>query len=105
MMQYLDTHLSEDIRMDALAERFFISKYHMMRQFKDETGQSIGDYLTERRLLFARELIRRGKSATESCFQAGFGSYSSFIRAYAKRFGMTPTGRAGHRMKREETYE
>jgi len=105
IMRYLDTHLSEELRMDDLSERFFVSKYHMMRQFKEETGQSVGEYVTERRLLAAREFIRQGKSATESCFLSGFGCYSSFTRAYAKRFGTTPTGRAGHHMKREETYE
>lgn len=105
MLCYLDAHPEEEISMDALSERFFVSKYHMMRQFKEETGQSVYDYLTERRLLYARNLIRQGKSATESCFGAGFKSYSSFTRAYAKRFGTTPTGRAGRNMKREETYE
>ncbi|MFR5719023.1 MAG: helix-turn-helix domain-containing protein, partial [Anaerotignum faecicola] len=59
--------------------------------------------LQERRLLHARELIRQGVSATESCFLSGFGSYSSFTRAYSKRFGTTPTGRKG--APAEETYE
>lgn len=105
MMRYLDTHLNEEISMDTLAEQFYVSKYHMMRQFQEETGQTIYDYLTERRLLHARDFIRQGYSATESCFQSGFRSYSSFTRAYAKRFGTTPTGRAGRNMQREETFE
>jgi AraC-like DNA-binding protein len=74
----------------------------MMRIFKKETGQSVYEYLTERRLFFARELIRQGVPATESCFQAGFGSYSSFTRAYGKRFGTTPTGRNGKYLSMDE---
>lgn len=105
MMHYLETHLNDEISMDDLAERFYISKYHMMRTFQQETGQTVYTYLTERRLLHARELIRRGDSATDACFQSGFRSYSSFTRAYAKRFGTTPTGRTGRNMQREETYE
>lgn len=105
MMQYLDTHSNEEISMDSLAELFFVSKYHMMRQFQQETGFSIYHYLTERRLLHARDLLQQGYSATESCFCSGFRSYSSFTRAYAKRFGTTPTGRVGHSMRWEETYE
>lgn len=105
IMRYLDTHLSEEISIGALAEQFYVSKYHMMRQFQEETGQTIYDYLTERRLLRARDFIRQGYSATESCFNSGFRSYSSFTRAYAKRFGTTPTGRAGRNMQREETFE
>lgn len=103
ILHYIDAHLTEDIPIERLAEEFFISKYHMMRLFRQETGYPIHGYLQERRLLHARELIRQGISATESCFLSGFGSYSSFTRAYAKRFGTTPTGRKG--APAEETYE
>ena len=103
ILRYIDAHLTEELSIDILAEEFFISKYHMMRLFKQETGRSIHDYLQERRLLYARDLIRQGISATDSCFQSGFRSYSSFTRAYAKHFGTTPTGRKG--APADETYE
>jgi len=94
ILSYIDTHLTEDLTIDHLSEVFFLSKYHMMRLFRQETGSSIHTYLSDRRLLLARELIAGGMSATESCFRAGWHSYSSFTRAYAKRFGTTPTGRS-----------
>ena len=102
MLRYIDEHLSEDLTIESLSEEFFISKYHMMRLFRQETGQSIHAYLSDRRLLHARSLIEQGFSATDSCFRSGFGSYSSFTRAYAKRFGTTPTGRS---RQLDETYE
>ena len=77
----------------------------MMRSFKEEIGQTIYNYITERRLHFAKSLIHQGVSATESCYQAGFKSYSSFTRAYGKRFGTTPTGRMDTKAKMDETYE
>jgi len=92
-MAYLDRHLSDDLDMDSLAERFFISKYHMMRLFRAQTGFTIHTYLLQRRLLAARQLIERGMLATEACYRSGFRSYSSFTRAYSKHFGSTPTGR------------
>ena len=92
-MQYLDRHLSEDLDMDALAERFFISKFHMMRLFRAHTGFTIHTYLLQRRLLAARQLMEKGMRATEACYRCGFRSYSSFTRAYNKHFGTTPTGR------------
>ena len=79
--------------MDALAEQFFISKYHMMRLFRRETGSSVYDYLIQRRLLHARNLMAQGMRATEACYRSGFRSYSSFTRAYGKHFCTTPTGR------------
>ncbi len=103
LLRYIDAHLAEELSIDHLAEQLYLSKYHMMRLFRQETGQSIHSYLQQRRLLHAADLIRQGISATESCFRSGFGSYSSFTRAYAKHFGTTPTGRKGH--PADETYE
>ena len=105
ILRYLDRHLTEDISIDELAERFFLSKYHMMRLFRRETGTTIHAYLTERRLDLARECIRGGMSATEACFRSGWHSYSSFTRAYGKRYGSTPTGRRDAAALAEETYE
>lgn len=102
ILRYIDSHLSEDLSIDHLSEQFYISKYHMMRLFRQETGRSIHSYMTDRRLLLARDLISGGMSATESCFRSGFRSYSSFTRAYSRRFGTTPTGRSA---PMEETFE
>ena len=105
IVRYLDRHLTEDIGIGELAERFYLSKYHMMRLFRRETGSTIHGYLTERRLALARELMAAGLSATDACFRSGFRSYCSFTRAYGKRFGSTPTGRRDAAALAEETYE
>lgn len=105
ILRYIDNHLTEDIPIDRLADTFYISKFHMMRRFREETGSSIHTYLSDRRLLLARDLIRNGTPATAACFQCGFHSYSAFSRAYGKLFGATPTGRTGAATAEESTYE
>lgn len=105
ILRYIDAHLTEDLDIDRLAEEFFISKYHMMRLFHRETGSTIHAYLSRRRLLYARELIEGGTPATRACYQSGFRSYSSFTRAYAKYFAMTPTGRKDTTHERDESFE
>ncbi len=105
IMEYLDENLSEEIDMDRLAERFYISKFYMMRLFQKETGSTIYAYLTQKRLLRARELMSGGMRATEACYACGFHSYSSFTRAYGKYFGTTPTGRADTHLVRAEAPE
>jgi AraC-like DNA-binding protein len=105
IIRYLDRHLAEDISIDDLAEQFYLSKYHMMRLFRRETGSTIHGYLTERRLSLARELMRGGMNATDTCFRSGWRSYSSFTRAYAKHYGSTPTGRRDAAALADETYE
>ena len=105
IMEYLDRNLAEEIDIDRLAEVFYISKYYMMRLFHRETGATVYAYLTQKRLLKARELIAGGMRATEACYACGFRSYSSFTRAYGKYFGTTPTGRADTALVRAEDAE
>lgn len=93
ILRYLEANLTEDISIDDLASRFYISKYHMMRRFREETGTSIHTYLSEKRLLAAHDQIAAGTPATDACFRCGYRSYSAFSRAYGKLFGVTPTGR------------
>lgn len=93
IIRYLNDHITEDISIDHLSEQFYLSKYHMMRRFKEVAGMPIHAYLSDKRLFMARDLIGKGVSATEACYQCGFHSYSSFSRAYQKRFQVTPTGR------------
>lgn len=105
LIRYINAHIAEDISIDTLAEQVYLSKYHMMRLFRRETGITVHDYLTQRRLLLARDHIRSGMSATDACYRSGWRSYSSFTRAYAKQFGTTPTGRKDTSALQEETYE
>ena len=105
IVRYIDSHLTEDLDADELARQFFISKYHMMRQFRQETGTTVHLYLTQKRLILARSLIEGGMRATEACYRRGCRSYSSFTRACAKHFGATPTGRMDSHYAREEAPE
>lgn len=105
LMEYIRQHAAEELSIDLLAEHFYMSKYHMMRLFREETGMSIYGYLTQQRLHLASTLIAGGMRATEAAFRSGFATYSSFTRAYGKHFGATPTGR-GRRVKLlDETFE
>lgn len=90
ILHYINAHLTENLDINTLAAVFFISKYHMMRLFKAETGYTIGSYITYRRLLLARELITSGTPITEACFAAGFRDYSTFSRSYKAEFKEPP---------------
>ncbi|MBQ0038438.1 MAG: AraC family transcriptional regulator [Clostridiales bacterium] len=92
LLQYLNLHLTEALSIDELSSRFYISKYYMMRRFKEETGYTIHNYITEKRLLLAQQQIQQGASLTEACYQSGYQDYSTFSRAYKKRFGHVPSG-------------
>lgn len=94
LLQYLNAHLTEGLTIDELAARFYISKYHMMRRFRDETGYTIHGYVTEKRLLLAQQLLEQGLPMGETALRCGYQEYSTFSRAYKKQFGRSPSEKA-----------
>lgn len=97
LLQYLNLHLTEPLSIDDLASRFYISKYHMMRRFRQETGYSIHGYLTEKRLLLAQQLLTQGQTPAEAAERCGYQDYSTFSRAYKKHFGRSPSTDSGEK--------
>ena len=93
LLKYINRNLSENLSIDHLAERFFFSKYHMMRKFKKETGYTIHNYIISKRLLHARSLIAQGTPVMKAAMQSGFQDYTAFVRAYKRQFGTVPTQR------------
>lgn len=91
LLKYINRNLSENLSIDQLAERFFLSKYHMMRKFKNETGYTIHNYITSKRLLMARSLISQGIPVMKAAQASGFHDYTTFVRAYKKQFGKAPS--------------
>ena len=92
VIAYINAHLCENWTLDDLAARFFFSRTHLSRIFKQATGLSVWDYTLLKRLIAAREQIRSGLPATEAAVRCGFGDYSSFYRQYKRRFGVSPQG-------------
>ena len=90
IIDHINDHLSEEITVDGLAEQFFLSRSHLMHLFKAETGYSVGAYINEKRLLLSKSLIQNGMSATEACYESGFRDYSTFCRAFRKKYQTTP---------------
>ncbi|MEG7531523.1 MAG: AraC family transcriptional regulator [Hungatella sp.] len=91
LMEYINLHLTADLSVEQLAQTFYLSKYHMMRLFKQETGYTLGSYISSKRLLMAKRLLIREIPLTQVCFDCGFKNYSTFSRAYKDFFGESPT--------------
>lgn len=93
ILDYVGEHLCDNLSIDLIADQFYISKYYMMRLFKQETGYTLGQYISQKRLLLAKELLSSGIPGTQVCYDCGFKDYSTFSRAYKQLFGVTPSGR------------
>ena len=90
VLRYIASHLEEDLSVDALAGRFFMSRYYLMHRFKEVTGSTVHQYTVQKRLLRAGELIREGVPVMKAAEQAGFPEYSSFLRAFQSTFHTSP---------------
>lgn len=94
IIQYINQHLTEDLSVDSISEQFYISRYYLMHTFKQETGYTVGNYITIKRLSLAQSFINSGASIVEAAEAAGFKTYSTFLRAYKKTYGTSPRKKA-----------
>ncbi len=90
VLDYINENLSGDLTIEALAERFFTSRYYLMHKFKAQTGYSIHSYILKKRLIMSNTLLQKGKSVTEAALESGFNDYSNYLRAYTAMFGLSP---------------
>ena len=91
IVRYLNDHLTEELTLDGIAERFYLSRSQLCRIFREGTGSGVMEYIRIKRLMAAREQIASGIPAGRAATACGFSDYSSFYRAYKDRFGVSPT--------------
>lgn len=90
-IDYISQHLHEKIAMEDLAEYVQLNETYLSKLFKKETGQSVSEYIRDKKIEEARALLRFSeKSSVEIATDLGFSSHSYFISIFKKVTGMTP---------------
>lgn len=82
--EYINNNLKDNLSIDRLSEMFFVSRYHLMRLFKECTGFSIHQYIIEKRILYVQKLTDEGYKIKDAAVMAGFPDYSMYLRARKK---------------------
>lgn len=90
VIQYIDGHLSENLSLESLSKKFYISKYYLAHLFKHETGLSVLQFCVERRILRACRLLRTDLTMAQICEECGFSSQNYFAAVFKKQTGKTP---------------
>lgn len=89
---YLDTHYTERIVLDDLAEHFYINKFYLTRIFKEQFGMPINSYLMQLRITHSKQLLRfSDKTIEEIAIECGMSDANYFSRAFKKVEGITPS--------------
>ncbi len=79
-----------NLNVSYIANKFNITINYLSSYFKTKTGQVLSDYILSYRLEKACEMLRDKASVTKTCHSCGFSDVNAFIRAFKKKYGVTP---------------
>ena len=83
-VEYINHHITEDLKIDQICASCYLSKYHFCRLFKEKIGLTVMDYILKTRVTMAKELLcKTDLSVTEISESCGFSSIS-FFHAFLK---------------------
>ena len=92
MKKYIIENFHRDISMDDAAKETNLSYHYFSKFFKDSTGKSFVEYLTELRVDKSKELLRdTNESIKEICYKIGYSDPNYYCKIFKKVMGMTPT--------------
>jgi AraC family transcriptional regulator len=88
---FVESHLGDELSLDAIAGQAGVSRFHLSRAFAASTGRSLMSYIRGRRLTeAARALAKGAPDILAVALEAGYGSHEAFTRAFHEQFGQTP---------------
>ena len=90
VFSYIHNHLTEELSLERLEQEFYVSRHHLIREFKKRTGQTVHRYIVKAGLDLCRRYIEQGYSISEVYRMGGFGGYNHFFRAFKQAYGITP---------------
>lgn len=89
--QYIDEHFSEDISLETLSSLTYMNKYYLVHAFKNYKGVSPINYLIEKRIQEAKQLLETTNYSIAKIAQhVGFSSQSYFSQIFRKETKLTP---------------
>ncbi|MCR5355248.1 MAG: AraC family transcriptional regulator [Lachnospiraceae bacterium] len=92
VIDYIDSNYMNDIKLDDLANHFFVSKYYLCHEFKKYTNRTINQYINTTRILYSQQKIMDNNlNFTEIAAACGFASCTHFGRTFKSVTGVTPS--------------
>lgn len=90
VLDYIEGHLDQVIRLKDLADLTGLSEFHFQRSFKESCGVTPQGLIAARRVERARSLIRAGLALSQVALDCGYSNQSHFTRQFKVGTGVTP---------------
>lgn len=91
LMDYIETHLTEEISGKDISKIAGLSDYHFKRMFSYLAGISLNEYIKNRRLSVANVELINGAKVTDIAYKYGYQSIEGFSRAFREWSGFLPS--------------
>ncbi len=91
VLEYINNHYTQPIRIENLARSFGVSVSWLSHEFTRFTNRSVYDYVLYRRVMLARQQMLGDASLNDIAYQCGFNDYSNFLRSFTKIAGVSPS--------------
>jgi AraC-like DNA-binding protein len=91
VIEHINSSYASTIDLESLSSMCGVTKYHLAREFKRLTGQTVFGYVGTLRCSKAEYLLSNGKSVTDTALECGFESISYFSRTYKRLMGVSPS--------------
>lgn len=88
---HVSEHLDDRLTLDLLADRFFVGRSTLTKDFRREMGMSVGEFITTVRVNHAKALLQENLTLADIAEQCGFSSVSYFIKVFIRHTGLSPT--------------
>jgi len=89
-IDYIETHTTEEISIETLADIASLSPYYFQRLFKRLVKKTVFEYVRLRRLAQSAEVLKGKKRIVDVAAEYGFSSHANFTRAFKEAFNITP---------------
>lgn len=91
IIAYINEHFLENICVKTIADELNYSETYISHRFKKIMHTSVYNYILQKKLIHAYNLIRNGTSAIDTALICGFKEYSGFYKVFKKHFGFPPS--------------
>lgn len=89
-LTYISDNLSKALSVKELAAAAHVSVNTLERHFLSCLQITPYEFIKEKRLMYAAELLKQGRTVAEASAESGFSDYSRFISMFKSFFGITP---------------